>query len=376
MSAFLFGRSVACAAILVAASVLSSARGDVSPPSPQIQYKFTVRDFVEALCMQKVDRAKYFDVCETSGQKLCWPKGEWNEARYRNCEWFPDEDLGAGHPDFEIHGNIYPNAVLTGIVNETLFTEHDGLPRPIYCRDSDAKPWCGEKDGRYATTGKSTFDQWYRDVPRVNKRVGITLDLDLEKDDKGKDVYVYDPKNFFPLTEYGFDVPLVWPLLLTRSKSAADFTATTQKSFGSQRSCILISSTKEAKRLRFGATMTSGCLSIAALEVDIGGLPPAERATVNLDNLKQGNLTKGVVRLFDIFHAERHTHQSNFRIETTLAKVCNVVESGTRAFDMSTSAAADVKLLGSAEIASPSKSIILTKAGDQALTGYAWIGLR
>ena len=319
--------------------------------------------------MQKSDLANYFEECTSSKKQLCWPQKSWNDPRSKHCEWISTDDIGLGHPDFEINGNVYPNGIAKGIVNNTLFTEHDGLPRPIYCRDSDAKPWCGQLNGKYATTGKSTFDQWYRDVPRVNKRVGITLDLDLDPQlsADGKDVYVFDSKKFFPLTDFGFKPPLVWPLTVDEKRlGTSNFWFTTELHIYFQY--------QGGETFSFRGDDDVWVFINGHLEVDIGGLHPAMKGSVNLDNLAHSNLTKGNVYSFDIFHAERHTEQSNFRIETTIAKVCNVVDSGTSAFDLISTDETKLKLLGSASLLAPGGNVILTKGTDRARVGYAWIG--
>jgi fibro-slime domain-containing protein len=51
------------------------------------------------------------------------------------------------------------------------------------------------------------------------------------------------------------------------------------------------------------------------LAIDIGGVHGNTAASIKLDDL---GLTVGQVYLLDVFHAERHTTQSNFRIDTTI----------------------------------------------------------
>jgi fibro-slime domain-containing protein len=51
------------------------------------------------------------------------------------------------------------------------------------------------------------------------------------------------------------------------------------------------------------------------LVIDIGGVHGNSPGSVNLDNL---GLTMGINYPLDVFHAERHTTQSNFRIDTTI----------------------------------------------------------
>ena len=58
------------------------------------------------------------------------------------------------------------------------------------------------------------------------------------------------------------------------------------------------------------------------LAVDLGGLHPKEAASVTLDaSAAQLGITKGNAYALDLFHAERHTPESNFRIDTNLSFV-------------------------------------------------------
>ena len=51
------------------------------------------------------------------------------------------------------------------------------------------------------------------------------------------------------------------------------------------------------------------------LVIDLGGVHGASQGTVMLDSL---GLQMGQIYTLDVFHAERHTTQSNFRIDTTI----------------------------------------------------------
>ena len=51
------------------------------------------------------------------------------------------------------------------------------------------------------------------------------------------------------------------------------------------------------------------------LVIDLGGVHGVANGTVNLDDF---GLNAGQVYPLDVFHAERHTVQSNFRIDTTI----------------------------------------------------------
>ena len=58
------------------------------------------------------------------------------------------------------------------------------------------------------------------------------------------------------------------------------------------------------------------------LAVDVGGLHPPESKSVTLDaSATMLGITKGSVYNLDLFHAERHTPQSTFRVDTNLSFV-------------------------------------------------------
>ena len=55
------------------------------------------------------------------------------------------------------------------------------------------------------------------------------------------------------------------------------------------------------------------------LAIDLGGLHPARSASISLDErAAELGIEKGKTYPLDVFHAERHTNASNFRIDTTL----------------------------------------------------------
>ena len=55
------------------------------------------------------------------------------------------------------------------------------------------------------------------------------------------------------------------------------------------------------------------------LAIDLGGLHPEVSATIDLDQIAdQLQIVVGGTYPMDIFHAERRTSESNFRIQTTI----------------------------------------------------------
>lgn len=74
--------------------------------------------------------------------------------------------------------------------------------------------------------------------------------------------------------------------------------------------------------------LTVSCVEFRPkLGIDLGGLHPAKSKTINLDQRAAAlGIEKGKNYPIDVFHAERHTNQSNFRIDTTLEFVnCNKI---------------------------------------------------
>ena len=58
---------------------------------------------------------------------------------------------------------------------------------------------------------------------------------------------------------------------------------------------------------------------ILNVAIDLGGLHPAREGLINLDaRAAELGITPGNFYTLDLFHAERHTTASNFRVDTTL----------------------------------------------------------
>lgn len=104
-------------------------------------------------------------------------------------------DFRATHPDFENDAqtlwNRYKDLRLPekGIVADTLGADH----KPVYRGDAQT--------GTQTTTGKSAFDQWYRDDPTINRTVKLPLELGLDYTAEGVAQYKFESSNFFPLDE-------------------------------------------------------------------------------------------------------------------------------------------------------------------------------
>lgn len=189
-------------------------------------------------------------------------------------------DFKAEHPDFE--GAI---AGEKGIVLEDL-----GLP--------DRKPVYSGSATLQTTHTQADFDQWYRDVEGVNMAYDFAIAFSAGQNGRA----VYDNSNFFPLDTRGFgnegnnhNFHFTFELHMTFKYNGGEvFT------FRGDDDVFVFVNNK--------------------LAIDLGGVHGAQEETINLnEEATRLGITIGTEYPIDFFQAERHTSQSNFRIETTLA---------------------------------------------------------
>ena len=189
-------------------------------------------------------------------------------------------DFKAAHPDFE-------DVIATeeGIVLPDL-----GLP--------DRKPVFSASAALRTTHAQADFDQWYRDVPGVNEAFDHTIQFTQGQNGRA----IYDDSSFFPLDDRGFgnegnnhNFHFTFELHMTFKYNGGEVF-----SFRGDDDVFVFVNNK--------------------LAIDLGGVHGALEKTLDLDSdAARLGITKGSEYPIDFFHAERHTSQSNFRIETTLA---------------------------------------------------------
>ena len=204
-----------------------------------------------------------------------------------------------GHLDFEAPWSgaaITPNLV-------TMMLGAD--QKPVYasqCEEGRAMPAPTCPFGAQTTT-QANFDQWYRYTPGINKP--YLIEIWFAPQPNG--LFTFQSSFFFPIDNSGWgNTPEANP------PHNFHFTTELHTKFFY----------KGGETFLFDGDDDVWVFINGRLAVDIGGLHPRAMSTVMLDaSAASLGIVAGNSYNLDLFHAERHRGDSNFRIDTNLSFV-------------------------------------------------------
>ncbi len=213
-------------------------------------------------------------------------------------------DFNEQHPDFE--GPFSGDEVRLTLLEPELDVEG----KPVF-RDSIGCPWsqtdptqCGDwTPTQKVIESKQTFDQWYHTVDGVNME--FQKELALTETRPGSGVYVYETNEFFPLSpQEGFGPT-------PANGQGRNFLFTTE---------IHLTFTYVAgQTFGFRGDDDLWIFINDKLALDLGSMHNPAEGVIDFDAQAAAlEIVPGRVYRMDVFHAERHTQVSSFRIETNI----------------------------------------------------------
>lgn len=213
-----------------------------------------------------------------------------------------------GNPDFE--SRTFRG---TDVTPKLVAAELGPDQKPVYassCEASNVGPAAVCPFGAQTTT-QANFDQWYRDTPGVNQAFVVSLYLAPQPGG----LFTFQSLHYFPLDGAGYGL----------SGRADD---RLMHNFGFTTEIHTQFAYNGGETFEFQGDDDVWVYINGTLTVDLGGVHPRTPGRVSLDDSAAVlGIEKGKVYGLDLFHAERHTDKSTFRIDTNLSFVnCGTVE--------------------------------------------------
>ena len=233
-----------------------------------------------------------------------------------------------GHPDFETYGH---SDASIGLIANTLDTDGKPVFADAYGYDgcngfknaagqrilpSFASRTLGDTVGTLTRstakqlTSSDAFRQWYRDTAGVNLARSVPLRLNRVA---GTRRYVFDSAVDEPYKTRGGFYPINGDLFGNYSTTGKNYHFTTEVE------CRFVFNRADNSVFNFTGDDDLWVFINNKLVMDLGGLHGKQAQSLEVNRVPA--LVDGQAYTLKIFHAERHTTDSNFRIETSLQLV-------------------------------------------------------
>jgi fibro-slime domain-containing protein len=241
---------------------------------------------------------------------------------------FKDRAASGGHPDFQsppsagfghyegmvadaLDSDGKPVFASTGYKVNSNWTNAAG--QNIIKPKSYINAKSGDRNGSLASSlggalnSADQFSKWFRDVPGVNSSKPCTIVL---KRQSGTNIYTFDDKTDDLYKTRGGFFPINGELFGNYSSTNKNF------HFTFELETEFIYEKGAGQVFTFTGDDDVWVFVDGKLVIDLGGIHSAVNQSIELDRLNW--LTDGQTYKLKFFFAERHTTQSNFRINTTM----------------------------------------------------------